>query len=66
MEKQPNTPTMMDKNFDSEKYEVDSPYLTLLHNFDNLLCSGDWEFPDPRSLTIDLWNEAFKVEYSLL
>jgi len=66
MEKRPNTPTMMDKNFDSEKYEVDSPYLMLLLNFNNLLCSGDWEFPDTGSLTIDLWNEAFKVEYSLL
>jgi len=58
-------PTHFDRRkFCLTKSEADFSHPMLLH-FDNLMCSGDWEYPDLRYLTKDLWNEVFEVEYSL-
>jgi len=66
MGKRPSTHILMEENSDLAKKVADSLDLMLPLHFDNLMCSGDWEFPDQGSLTIDLWNESFEVEESLL
>lgn len=66
MAKPPNPPNLIEENFDLEKNEADSSHLMLLLHFENLMCSGDWEYPNSGYLIMDLWNEFFEVEYSLL
>ena len=66
MAKPPNPTTLMEENSDMEKCEADSPYLTLLLHFDNLMYLGDWEYLDLGYLTTDLGNDVFEVEHSLL
>ncbi len=45
---------LMEENYDMEKCEVDSPYITLLLHFNNLMYLGDWEYPYLGYLTTDL------------
>jgi len=57
----------MEENYDMEKCEVDSAYITLLLHFNNLMYLGDWEYPDLGSLTTNLqtYPDVFEVEHSL-
>ena len=67
MAKSLNSPTLMEENYDMEKCEENSPYITLLLHFNNLMYLGDWEYPYLGSLTTNLriYPDVFEVEHSL-